>query len=123
MLCFADMSLLAVVVDVWSCLRCRQYQEYFSISSGFGWLWEAVVCLGAVCWCSQSHFCSSASLVYFSVIFDLSSSLSSVGEGVVIVLVSIAAFGSLLADIVVPVSSKLKIMSYSAAYLVAFFKY
>ena len=43
-------------------------------------------------------------------IFDLSSSLSAVGEGVVIVLVSVAAVGSLLADIVVPVSSKLQIM-------------
>ena len=55
-------------------------------------------------------------------IFDLSSSYSAVGEGVVIILVSIAAFGYLLADIVVPVSSKLQIM-YSAAYLVAFLKY
>ena len=52
-------------------------------------------------------------------IFDLSSSFSAVGEGVVIVLVSVAAVGSLLADIVVPVSSKLQIMLYSAAYLVA----
>ena len=43
-------------------------------------------------------------------IFDLSSSFSAVGEGVVIVLVSIAAVGSLLADIVVPVSSKLQII-------------
>ena len=38
--------------------------------------------------------------MYFSVIFDLSSSVSAVGEGVVIVLVSIAVVGSLLADIV-----------------------
>ena len=52
-------------------------------------------------------------------IFDLSSSFSTVGEGIVIVLVSIAAVGALLADIVVPVSSKLQIMLYSAAYLVA----
>ena len=52
-------------------------------------------------------------------IFDLSSSFSAVGEGVVIVLVSIAAIGALLADIVVPVSSNLQIMLYSAAYLVA----
>ena len=51
--------------------------------------------------------------------FDLSSSFSAVGEGVVIVLVSIAAVGALLAHIVVPVSSKLQIMLYSAAYLVA----
>ena len=57
--------------------------------------------------------------MYFSVIFDLSSSFSAVGEGVVIVLVSVAAVGSLLADIVVPVSSKLQMMLYSAAYLVA----
>ena len=57
-----------------------------------------------------------ASLVYFSMMFDLSSSFSAVGEGVVIVLVSIAAVGSLLADIVVPVSSKLQTMLYSAAY-------
>ena len=57
--------------------------------------------------------------MYFSVIFDLSSSFSAVGEGIVIVLVSIADVGSLLSDIVVPVSSKLQIM-YSAAYLVAF---
>ena len=58
--------------------------------------------------------------MYFSVIFDLSSSFSAVGEGVVIVLVSIAAAGSLLTDIVAPVSSKLQIMLYSAAYLAAF---
>ena len=58
-------------------------------------------------------FCFS---VYFSMIFDLSSSFSAVDEGVVIVLVSIAAVGSLLADIVVPVSSKLQTMLYSAAY-------
>ena len=45
----------------------------------------------------------NAKMVYFSVI----------------VLVSIAAVGSLLADIVVPVSSKLQIMLYSAVYLVA----
>ena len=60
--------------------------------------------------------------MYFSVIFDLSSSFSAVGEGVVIVLVSIAAVGSLLAYIVVPVESKFQIMLYSAAYLVAFLK-
>ena len=36
---------------VWSCLCCRQYQVYFSISSEFGWLSEAVVSLGVVCWC------------------------------------------------------------------------
>ena len=57
--------------------------------------------------------------MYFFAIFDLSSSFSAVGEGVVIVLVSVAAVESLLADIVVPVSSKLQIMLYSAAYLVA----
>ena len=60
--------------------------------------------------------------MYFSVIFDLSSSFSAAGEGVVIVLVSISAFGSLLADTVVPESSKLQLMLYSAAYLVAFLK-
>ena len=38
--------------------------------------------------------------------FDLSSSFSAVGEGIVIVLVSVAAVGSLLVDIVLPVSSK-----------------
>ena len=57
--------------------------------------------------------------MYFSVIFDHSSSFSAVGEGAAIVLVSVAAVGSLLADIVVPVSSKLQIMLYSAAYLVS----
>ena len=50
-------------------------------------------------------------------IFDLSSSFSAVGEGVVMVLASVAAVGSLLVDIVVPVSSKLQTMLYSAAYL------
>ena len=69
---------------------------------------------------TPSYFCSSASLVYVSVIFDLTSSFSAVGEGVVIVLVSIAGVGSLLAEIVVPVSPKLQLMLYSAAYLVAF---
>ena len=57
--------------------------------------------------------------MYFSVIFDLSSSFSTVGEGAVIILSLVAAVGSLLADIVVPVSSELQIMLYSAAYLVA----
>ena len=57
--------------------------------------------------------------MYFSLIFDLSSSFSAVSEGVVIVLVSIADVGSLVVDIVVPVSSKLQIMLYSAGYLVA----
>ena len=58
--------------------------------------------------------------MYFSVIFDLSSSFSAVGESVVIFLVTIAAVGSLLAEIIVPASLQLQIMLHSASYLVAF---